>query len=146
MIFETSIDIAAPPAVVWPIMADVERWPEWTATVTSARPVGGGALAVGQRVWVRQPKLPPAQWRVTEIAPGRGFTWVSGAPGARVFARHTIAPAGSGSRVTLTIDYRGPIGALFGWLLRKINRSYLAIEAAGLKARSEALARAGGPS
>jgi uncharacterized protein YndB with AHSA1/START domain len=29
--FQISVDIAAPPYVVWPVMAEAERWHEWTA-------------------------------------------------------------------------------------------------------------------
>ncbi len=141
--YSISVDIAALPARVWAVMCDAERWPEWTTTVTSIRRRDGGPLAVGSRVWIRQPNLPPAAWTVTELENGRGFTWVSGGPGMRVTARHWIDPVASGSRATLSIHYSGLLAPLLApllaWLTRNINDRYLAIEAAGLKARSEAL-------
>ncbi len=30
--YQPSIEIAAAPTVVWSVMVNVERWPEWTAT------------------------------------------------------------------------------------------------------------------
>ena len=137
-IYEQSVDIEASPAVVWAVMKDVERWPEWTPGVTSVRPLGGGSLDVGRRVVIRQPRLPPAMWRVTEVEEGRGFTWVSRAPGLRVVGRHWIEPTESGSRATLSIDYRGALGGVLARLTDTLNRRYLAMEAEGLKRRSEA--------
>ena len=32
--FSVTVDIPAPPDRVWAVIADVERWPEWTPTVT----------------------------------------------------------------------------------------------------------------
>jgi uncharacterized protein YndB with AHSA1/START domain len=32
-----TITIDAPPAVVWAVYTDIERWSEWTASVTTAR-------------------------------------------------------------------------------------------------------------
>ena len=74
--FYVEVDIDAPPDIVWAIMRDVEHLLEWTPTVTSIRLSGGGPLRVESRAIVRQPKLPPAQWRVTELGE-RSFTWVS---------------------------------------------------------------------
>lgn len=135
--FRTSVEIAAPPAAVWPVMKDVERWHEWTASITGIRVTQGGPLRVGSRAWVRQPKLPPARWEVTELEEGRQFTWVSRAPGILVTARHAVEPAGAGTRATLSIHYGGPLGPLLARLTRSVNDRYLALEAAGLKRRSE---------
>jgi uncharacterized protein YndB with AHSA1/START domain len=136
--FSTSIDIAAPPDRVWRIMSDVERWHEWTASIGSIRRLDSGPLQPGARAYVRQPKLPPAHWRVTDVQPGREFTWISRSPGVLVTARHLVEPAAAGSRATLSIHYGGALGWLIAKLVRGITDRYIAMEADGLKRRSEA--------
>ncbi|HSQ61550.1 MAG TPA: SRPBCC family protein [Acidobacteriota bacterium] len=141
--FAISIDIGAPPADVWAVMCDAERWPEWTASVTRIRREDSGDLSVGSRAWIHQPGFPAALWRVTEFAPGRSFTWITGSAVMRATARHSVEPAPGGCRVTLSVDYSG----LFGWLLARMtagaNDRYLSLEANGLKARCEGAATAG---
>lgn len=135
--FSISIDIDAPPERVWSIMSDVERWHEWTASVRSIRRTDAGALAVGSGAWVRQPKLPPAFWRVTAIAPNKEFTWVSKGPGTMVTARHGVEPTPRGSRAFLSIQYDGLLSPLLVWMVGDLNDRYLTMEATGLKRRSE---------
>lgn len=131
------IDIQAPPDAVWAVWSDVERWPEWTASVSRIERLERGPLAVGHRARVRQPKLPTAMWLVTKLEVGRGFEWVSSSPGAHVTGYHWIEPQGSGSRVRLGIVFAGPIARLVGWVARSLSERYLELEANGLKARSE---------
>ncbi|WP_035940694.1 SRPBCC family protein [Knoellia aerolata] len=135
----TSVDIEAAPDRVWDVMSDVERWPEWTETVTAVTRLDAEPLGLGSRVRVEQPKLPPTEYVVTEFDPGRGFTWVATGLGVRTTARHTIAarPEG-GSRVVLAVEQAGPVGKVMGRLFfTGLTDRYLATEAAGLKARSE---------
>ena len=132
-----SIDIQAPPNVVWDVWTDVERWPEWTASVSRVERLDPGPLAVGKRVRIRQPKFPTVVWRVTELDEGRSFAWVSASPGARVTGRHGVEPHAGGTRATAAISYAGPIALLVARLSRSLTERYLGLEAAGLKARSE---------
>ena len=134
--FHTSIQIPAPPARVWDVMSDIDRWHEWTPSITSIRRLGGAPFAVGTRVMIRQPKLPPALWKVIEIEPGRRFTWLSTAPGLRVFGHHGVEPDDGGCLATLGIDIEGPLGGMWGRLSRAITERYIAMEAQGLSARS----------
>jgi hypothetical protein len=105
-------------------MSDTDRWHEWTPSVTSVRRLDGGAFAVGSRALIRQPKFPPALWKITAIEPGRSFTWVSAAPGIRVIAHHWVEPANGGSRATLSLEYQGIIGGVLGRLTRDITKRY----------------------
>ena len=134
----TTIDIQVPPDRVWAAVRDIEHWSEWTPTVISVQPLDAGPLAVGTRAIVRQPKLLPARWQITELEEGRGFTWITRGPGVLVTARHSIEAAANGSRATLSLDFSGPLGPLCGRLTRRLNARYLAIEARGLKHRAEA--------
>jgi hypothetical protein len=76
-------------------------------------------------------------WEVTACYPGTSFTWVSRGPGARVTAHHFIEPVATGSRATLSINFRGPVALLVGWLTAGRTKRYLEMEAQGLKRRSE---------
>lgn len=139
--FGVTVQIDAPPDRVWGVMHDVERWHEWTPTMTSVRRTNEGPMRVGARARIHQPRLPPAEWTVTDWQEGTSFDWESRGPGVRVLAHHSVAANGGGTRATLSIQYSGMLGGLLGRLLTSINRRYLALEAEGLKRRSEALAR-----
>jgi uncharacterized membrane protein len=135
--FHTTVDIEAPPDRIWTALRGIEHWPEWTPTVSSIRQLDPGPLAIGTRAIVRQPKLLPARWQVTDIEDGCGFTWITAGPGLLVTARHYIEGSGSCSRVTLSLDFSGPLGALVAGLTRGLNARYLALEAQGLKKQAE---------
>ena len=53
------------------------------------------------------------------------------------FCGHWIEPIPTGSRVTVSIRLEGLLSPIVSWLARKLNASYLDLEAKGLKARSE---------
>jgi uncharacterized protein YndB with AHSA1/START domain len=139
--FDATIEIEAPPDRIWTALRDIEHWSEWTPTIIGIRSLDPGPLAVGTRAVVRQPKLLPAQWQVTEIDEGREFTWITAGPGVLVTARHSIEAAAGISRVTLSLDFSGPLGAVFARLTRGLNTRYLALEAQGLKNHTESGAR-----
>jgi hypothetical protein len=55
-----------------------------------------------------------------------------------VIGVHHIEPTPTGSRVTLSLTYQGVLGRLMGRWTSGITNRYIAMEAAGLKRRSEA--------
>src|SRR5262245_20572557 len=110
-------------------MSDAERWHEWTASIRSIRMLDKGPLRIGSRALIRQPRFPPAVWKVTALESGRSFTWRTGAPGMWAYGRHSVAEAPGGSRATLNLQYHGAIGLLIARLTREITNRYLNLEA-----------------
>jgi uncharacterized membrane protein len=146
MITESGVDIDAPAGVVWDVFSDVERWPEWTTSVTRLVALDGPGIAVGKRFEIKQPRMPKLVWEVTEVSPGTAWTWVQRSPGGLTVASHDVAPVAEGrTRVRQRIDQRGPVGTVIGLLMRRMTRRYLDLEAAGLKSRSEHLHHLDGP-
>ncbi len=139
--FQSSIDIQAPADRVWTALRDIEHWSEWTPTIISIRQLDPGPITVGARAIVRQPKLLPTRWQITELDEGRSFSWITRAPGALVTARHSVEGAANSSRVTLSLDFSGPLGPLVAHVTRGLNARYLDLEARGLKKHAEAGSR-----
>ncbi len=141
MNMESSVRIDAPPAVVWEVFGDVERWPDWTASIERVVALDGRSLAVGRRFAIKQPRLPNLVWEVTELVPGASWTWRQRSPGATAVATHEVTADGPArTLVRQSFAQHGPIGALLGRLFAGTTRRYLEMEAAGLKAASEARA------
>lgn len=139
MFVEVTVSVAAPPEAVWDVLIDVERWPTWTASTRSATVVGGGALAVGSVVRIKQPGLPVADWTVTELDPGRSFTWTTESTGMASQGVHEIRATGDGtSEVRLVFEQVGSMAPVVGVVFGRKARRYVQMEADGLKARSEA--------
>ena len=139
MITDSAIDIDASAALVWDVFSDVERWPEWTASVTSLKALDGPGLAVGKRFEIKQPRLPKLVWEVTALDEGTSWTWEQRSPGGRTIAVHEVQPADGGTKVRQRLDQRGPVGSLVARMMRGTTQRYLELEAQGLKARSEQL-------
>jgi uncharacterized membrane protein len=132
-----TVSIDAPPDKVFAVLQDVERWPEWTATMVSVKRRESGPFVLGSTAEVRQPKLRPSVWQVTEIAEGRNFTWTTRSPGVRMKAGHRVEPDGSGSRVILSFEMSGVMAPLVSGLYGRLIDEYVSTEAQGLKKRCE---------
>lgn len=139
--YETTIEIDAPPATVWAVMSDIERWPEWTRSISSITRTSAGPLDVGSTARVKQPKLAAADFVITTWTPERGFDWVTKNPLVTAVGHHAIEPRAAGSRVTLWVDFSGPLAGVVAWLYGGLTARYVRMEAEGLKQRSEAHGR-----
>lgn len=146
MITESGIEIDAPASLVWEVFSDVERWPEWTASVTELVALDGPGLAVGKRFQIKQPRLPKLLWEVTDVSPGVSWSWVQRSPGGATSALHALTPLpGDRTLVRQVLEQTGPVGALIGKLMTSTTRRYLEMEGRGLKGRSEQLRHSLGP-
>ena len=124
---------------VWSILADVERWPEWTASVTRIEELHSRPLGLGSRLRVHQPKLRPAVWVVTAWEPESRFVWEAASPGVTVVGGHVLKACEEGCEVTLDLRFDGWLGPLVGLVKGRLAERYVQWEAAGLKARAQVL-------
>jgi hypothetical protein len=146
MSYAASVTIHAPLDLIWSNLIDVEHWPESTASITSVERLDHGSFQVGSRARVRQPKLPTVVWHVTDLQPLREFTWVVTSPGVSTIARHKVEPARTNEyTLTLSIDRTGLLAPLIDRLYAKLTRTYVDMEAAGLKRVCEAAAQIPAP-
>lgn len=134
-----SIAIDAPIEVVWAVFTDVEQWPTWTRSVTSVELLDG-PMRVGASARISQPRLPRVVWTVTELEPGRSWTWEARSPGAHTVATHRLTTDGTITVAEQSIVQSGALGRIVGRLYRGLTVRYLAMEADGLKQRSEQVA------
>ena len=77
-------------------------------------------------------------WEVTDIEPGRSFSWTNKSVGVTSVGHHSVVPrAGGGATATLTLHQSGTLAPLLGLLTGKLSRRYVESEAQGLKSHSE---------
>jgi uncharacterized membrane protein len=134
----STVDINASAERVWGILSDVERWPEWTASMTRVELLDGHELAVGSRARIKQPGFPPLIWRVTQLQPGRSFSWIAKSAGMTTIGAHDLRQRDDAAvDVTVSIEQTGLFSRVVGLLFGGRTRRYLDIEANGLKRRSE---------
>ncbi len=131
----SSRHVAADPHRVWETLSDIASWPEWLDTVRSLERLDPGHLRNGSRAAITPPRLPKAVWEVTELVEGRLFTWESRAPGLLSIGRHVVVPEGDGARVTLSIEWRGPLSFLPRLVWGRLTREYVEREGHCLAAR-----------
>lgn len=137
MRIQNQIYIHATPDTVWDVTVDVENWPTWTPTVRSVERLEEGPLEVGSTARIRQPGLPPAVWRVTELEPGRRFTWETQVINLEMRATHEISRVRGRTQNTLRIEIQGLVSILLWPLLYFPTRQALIDENEGLKAHCE---------
>lgn len=136
---EVATRVDATADVVWQTISVVEKWPEWTPTMESVRWQDKGELAVGSTAEVRQPKQPVRRWTVTELTPGRAFTWITnGGPGVRFTADHEVTTDADGQVVaTLAFTVSGLLAPVVALLGGRTIRRMVDTEARSLKSWCE---------
>jgi uncharacterized membrane protein len=139
--YRVSTTIAAPIDLVWRVLTDVERMPDWTASMRSVRLVGGGNLHRGSRVHIRQPWLPAASWTVELFDPPRHFSWRSRTGPIDTVGSHLLEECDRTTIATFTIQHHGPGARVVALRTAPITRRHVGRELSGLRARAEHVAR-----
>ena len=135
------IEIDAPPAAVWAVLADVDSYPDWNPFIHRLE----GELRVGERLEVeiappggRSMALKPT---VLAVEPGRELVWLGRllVPGL-VDGEHRFrieALPGGRSRLVQSERFSGILVGAVGKTLRRAEAGFAEMNAA-VKARAEA--------
>lgn len=134
---EASQETSAPPARVWRVWSDVNRWPEWNPDMKASRL--DGPLKLGATGMIDTRSGGKHDVVVTHYEEGRSFELESTAlPGTKMAIRATIAPSGTGSRITQGFEPRGLLAPIVGPMMSgQILKTFNSV-LAGLKQKAEA--------
>jgi len=130
----------APPAQVYRLFTDVQRWPELTKSIRSVRRLDQGPIRVGSEAVVRQPGLPQARWRVTELEPDRSFVWETKNGGVTTVGDHRVEPDGPVSKITITLRTHGPLAGVIDLLMGRLARRHVDLELEGFRSAADTAA------
>lgn len=111
---ELSRDVHAPPDAVWAVLADVERWPEWSPGGGQRIEVVGDdgsarAVGAGTRFRMFLPDDRVLHVDVVAFVPEREFTDVTEVNGITVRTEHLLEPHGEGTRITYRAVLTGDV-------------------------------------
>jgi len=144
----TTIDIDAPPAVVWDVLTDFEAYPEWNdRTRIDGQAVEGERLTVAPGP--QGGRMPTFRPRVQRATPGTELRWLGHLyvrglfDGEHVFSIEDLGD--DRSRLTQHEEFSGLLaGFLLGRYGEATESNFEAVNAA-LKTRAEAIAQGVAP-
>lgn len=137
MRIENTVNIDAPVELVWELTLDVEAWPKHTPTMSEVQRVEQSPIAVGSAVRIKQPAQRARVWTVSELEPGRRFSWSTRTMGTAMTGTHALVATASGTTQTLSIDIEGRLSRLVGALIGRPIAKAIATENLGFKAAAE---------
>jgi uncharacterized membrane protein len=138
MRFEESVDIDAGQERVWEVLSDLEAWPQRIETVDVVELLTPPPLSEGSRVRLKQPKLPEGTWDITVWEAPSYFEWRQKSGGVTSVAGHRVEMLEEGrSRLTLSLDMRGPLIPVIGLFYKDLTNRYMTLEAQGMKRAAE---------
>jgi uncharacterized membrane protein len=139
MTIENATYIEASTEIVWEITEDVERWPEWTPTVTAVRKLSEEPFGRGSVVRIKQPGQPESEWTVTEYIYQDRFSWKTKRMGLHMTASHKVRKRDGGTLNNLRLEASGFVALLLWPVLYFAIRKALKEENHGLKTRCESM-------
>ena len=132
--YEVNETINADADRVWEVLKDVGAYADWDSGVEKVE----GRLAQGEKLKVYSELNPGRGYpvKVTEVAPGRGMTWLGGMPlGLFKGVRNARARDGA-TKFTMREEFTGPLLPLIWRSMPDFQPSFEKF-AGGLKARAE---------
>jgi hypothetical protein len=133
---EASQETTAGPQQVWRVWSDVDHWPEWNPDMKESKL--NGPLKLGMTGMINTRSGGRHDVVVTHFEDGRSFELESTAlPATKMAIRATIAPSGTGSRMTQGFEPRGLLAPIVGPMMSgQILKTFNAV-LLGLKQKVE---------
>jgi Polyketide cyclase / dehydrase and lipid transport len=125
VLLERHFEVGLPATVVWSLLADVERWPEWAPHLRSARldhrPLGPDVTG---RFGLRP--FGSARFMMTSWQPPRSWTWRGRAFGVPIAYHHAFEPVGEHrTRLRWTVELLAPRVGIRARLFARVYRRNL---------------------
>jgi hypothetical protein len=147
LVIEHDLPVDAPPDLIWEVVTDLARYPEWNPFVVAC----ASTLAVGDPIAMRVRLFgrwaQPQRERILEHERGRRLCY--GLPRSRIGAlvsrrsHEVFARSDSRTRYVSRFELGGWLAPLVAMLLGNRLRAGFAAMSAGIAARAETLARRG---
>lgn len=133
---EHRITITTPPATIFQIYEDVEKWHTWDPDTKQA--FIDGPFRVGSRGRITPPKGMSVPMLLTQVEPGKCFTVESKIPLFRMLFEHELITIAGATEVIHRVTFSGLLSIVLGPMLSKQLNAGLPVTLRNLKTLAEA--------
>jgi Polyketide cyclase / dehydrase and lipid transport len=114
--YGTSVVSTAPADRIWAIWSDTSTWGDWNPNVSTMEL--NGAFASGSSAIMNTRAGQHHKMRILDVETGRGFALETNVvPLTRFRFNCRIEPVGAESKISQTVEVKGPLGGILGGML-----------------------------
>jgi Polyketide cyclase / dehydrase and lipid transport len=133
--YGTSVVSIAPADKVWKIWSDTSTWGDWNPNVSIMElhgPFATGSTAIMHTKAGQHHKM-----RIVDLQPGRSFVLETNViPGTTFRFNCRVEPVGAETKISQTVEVKGPLGFLGGMLGPGVSKDFGAL-LSGLAKKAE---------
>jgi hypothetical protein len=124
--YGTSVVSTAPADKVWKVWSDTSTWGEWNPNVTTMEL--HGPFATGSSAIMHTKAGQHHKMRIVEVQAGRGFVLETNViPGTSFRFNCRVEPVGAETKISQTVEVKGPLGFLGGMLGPGVSKDFGAL-------------------
>jgi hypothetical protein len=124
--YSETVEVSVEPAHIWALWSKPESWPEWDKEIDWV--AMKGPFIVGSKGRMKPKKGPEVGFELIQVVSNRSFVDRAQLPLTRLdFGHEYILPrkAGESAHITHTVEFRGLLAPLFGFLIGRNIKSHL---------------------
>jgi hypothetical protein len=124
--YGTSVVSTAPADKVWKIWSDTSTWGNWNPNVS--RMELHGPFATGSTAIMHTKAGQHHKMRLVDVQPGRTFVLETNViPGTTFRFNCKVDPVGAETKISQTVEVKGPLGFLGGMLGPGVSKDFAAL-------------------